>query len=60
MYLERMIGARLEGEAFRQFKAIGGWKDLQDSVRSPAGQPASQPAGAPGTPSSRLFVPRRR
>nr|XP_057925209.1 leukotriene A-4 hydrolase [Doryrhamphus excisus] len=32
VYLERMIGRRLEGEAFRQFKALGGWKDLQDSV----------------------------
>ncbi|XP_061124778.1 leukotriene A-4 hydrolase isoform X1 [Syngnathus typhle] len=32
VYLERMIGRRLEGEAFRQFKAMGGWKDLQDSV----------------------------
>ncbi|XP_077450189.1 leukotriene A-4 hydrolase isoform X2 [Stigmatopora argus] len=32
VYLERMIGRRLEGEPFRQFKASGGWKDLQDSV----------------------------
>ncbi|XP_054623454.1 leukotriene A-4 hydrolase isoform X2 [Dunckerocampus dactyliophorus] len=32
VYLERMIGRRLEGEAFRQFKALGGWKDLHDSV----------------------------
>ncbi|XP_061662306.1 leukotriene A-4 hydrolase isoform X2 [Syngnathoides biaculeatus] len=32
VYLERMIGRRLEGEHFRQFKAMGGWKDLQDSV----------------------------
>ncbi|XP_061618648.1 leukotriene A-4 hydrolase [Phyllopteryx taeniolatus] len=32
VYLERMIGRRLEGEQFRQFKAMGGWKDLQDSV----------------------------
>ncbi|XP_051911021.1 leukotriene A-4 hydrolase isoform X1 [Hippocampus zosterae] len=32
VYLERMICARLEGEPFRQFKAMGGWKDLQDSV----------------------------
>uniref|UniRef100_A0A665V068 Leukotriene A-4 hydrolase n=1 Tax=Echeneis naucrates TaxID=173247 RepID=A0A665V068_ECHNA len=34
VYLERMIGRSLEGEAFRQFKAIGGWKDLQDSVNT--------------------------
>ncbi|XP_057709683.1 leukotriene A-4 hydrolase [Corythoichthys intestinalis] len=32
VYLERMIGRRLEGEPFRQFKASGGWKDLRDSV----------------------------
>ncbi|KAM7367457.1 hypothetical protein PAMP_015357 [Pampus punctatissimus] len=32
VYLERMIGRCLESEQFRQFKAIGGWKDLQDSV----------------------------
>ncbi|XP_014898855.1 leukotriene A-4 hydrolase [Poecilia latipinna] len=34
VYLERMIGRRMEGEQFRQFKAIGGWKDLQDSVNT--------------------------
>ncbi|XP_077356437.1 leukotriene A-4 hydrolase [Festucalex cinctus] len=34
VYLERMIGRRLEGEPFRQFKAMGGWKDLQDSVNT--------------------------
>ncbi|CAK6983123.1 leukotriene A-4 hydrolase [Scomber scombrus] len=34
VYLERMIGRRLESEQFRQFKAIGGWKDLQDSVNT--------------------------
>lgn len=33
VYLERMIGRQMESEQFRQFKAIGGWKDLQDSVR---------------------------
>lgn len=33
VYLERMIGRCMEGEQFRQFKAMGGWKDLQDSVR---------------------------
>lgn len=34
VYLERMIGRSMEGEQFRQFKAMGGWKDLQDSVRA--------------------------
>lgn len=34
VYLERMIGRCLESEQFRQFKAMGGWKDLQDSVRT--------------------------
>ncbi|XP_028307424.1 leukotriene A-4 hydrolase [Gouania willdenowi] len=34
VYLERMIGRCMEGEQFRQFKAIGGWKDLQDSVNT--------------------------
>lgn len=33
VYLERMIGRSLVSEQFRQFKAMGGWKDLQDSVR---------------------------
>ena len=28
-----MIDRRMKGEQFRQFKAMGGWKDLQDSVR---------------------------
>lgn len=32
VYLERMIGRQMYGEPFRQFKAMGGWKDLQDSV----------------------------
>lgn len=32
MYLERMIGRSMESEQFRQFKAMGGWKELQDSV----------------------------
>ena len=32
MYLERMIGRCMESEQFRQFKAIGGWKDLQEAV----------------------------
>ncbi|KAG7274192.1 hypothetical protein CRUP_008568 [Coryphaenoides rupestris] len=34
VYLERMIGRVLESEQFRQFKAIGGWKDLQESVNT--------------------------
>lgn len=34
VYLERMIGRQMYGEQFRQFKAMGGWKDLQDSVRT--------------------------
>ncbi|XP_061085836.1 leukotriene A-4 hydrolase [Conger conger] len=36
VYLERMIGRSLEpeGEQFRQFKAIGGWKELQESVKT--------------------------
>lgn len=34
VYLERMIGRSMESEQFRQFKAIGGWKDLQDSVNT--------------------------
>ncbi|PWA22203.1 hypothetical protein CCH79_00017434 [Gambusia affinis] len=34
VYLERMIGRRMQGEQFRQFAAMGGWKDLQDSVRT--------------------------
>ncbi|CAN9508361.1 unnamed protein product [Ophioblennius macclurei] len=34
VYLERMIGRSLESEQFRQFKAMGGWKDLQDSVNT--------------------------
>ncbi|XP_008313645.1 leukotriene A-4 hydrolase [Cynoglossus semilaevis] len=34
VYLERMIGRSMEGEQFRQFDAMGGWKDLQDSVNT--------------------------
>ncbi|XP_068611239.1 dual specificity tyrosine-phosphorylation-regulated kinase 2 [Brachionichthys hirsutus] len=34
VYLERMIGRSMEGEPFRQFKARGGWKELQDSVNT--------------------------
>uniref|UniRef100_A0A8C9WN95 Leukotriene A(4) hydrolase n=2 Tax=Scleropages formosus TaxID=113540 RepID=A0A8C9WN95_SCLFO len=32
VYLERMIARALESEQYRQFKAIGGWKELQDTV----------------------------
>uniref|UniRef100_A0A8C7FDP2 Leukotriene A-4 hydrolase n=1 Tax=Oncorhynchus kisutch TaxID=8019 RepID=A0A8C7FDP2_ONCKI len=34
VYLERMIGRSMESEQFRQFKAMGGWKDLQESVNT--------------------------
>ncbi|XP_030641072.1 leukotriene A-4 hydrolase [Chanos chanos] len=34
VYLERMIGRCMESEQFRQFKAIGGWKELQESVNT--------------------------
>ncbi|XP_029522066.1 leukotriene A-4 hydrolase-like [Oncorhynchus nerka] len=34
VYLERMIGRSLESEQFRQFKAMGGWKELQESVNT--------------------------
>uniref|UniRef100_A0A7N8XHD9 Leukotriene A-4 hydrolase n=1 Tax=Mastacembelus armatus TaxID=205130 RepID=A0A7N8XHD9_9TELE len=34
VYLERMIGRCMKSEQFRQFDAIGGWKDLQDSVNT--------------------------
>uniref|UniRef100_A0AAY4EXJ2 Leukotriene A(4) hydrolase n=1 Tax=Denticeps clupeoides TaxID=299321 RepID=A0AAY4EXJ2_9TELE len=34
VYLERMIGRCLESEQFRQFKAMGGWKELQESVNT--------------------------
>ncbi|CAJ1054375.1 leukotriene A-4 hydrolase [Xyrichtys novacula] len=34
VYLERMIGRCMESEQFRQFKAMGGWKELQDSVNT--------------------------
>ncbi|XP_026875586.2 leukotriene A-4 hydrolase [Electrophorus electricus] len=32
VYLERMIGRALESEQFRQFKAMGGWKELHESI----------------------------
>ncbi|XP_034019465.1 leukotriene A-4 hydrolase [Thalassophryne amazonica] len=34
VYLERMIGRSLQSEQFRQFQALGGWKDLQDSINT--------------------------
>uniref|UniRef100_A0AAY5K853 Leukotriene A-4 hydrolase n=1 Tax=Esox lucius TaxID=8010 RepID=A0AAY5K853_ESOLU len=34
VYLERMIGRSMESEKFRQFKALGGWKELQESVNT--------------------------
>uniref|UniRef100_A0A8C7M9A4 Leukotriene A(4) hydrolase n=1 Tax=Oncorhynchus kisutch TaxID=8019 RepID=A0A8C7M9A4_ONCKI len=34
VYLERMIGRSMESEQFRQFKAMGGWKELQESVNT--------------------------
>ncbi|KAL4659337.1 leukotriene A-4 hydrolase [Arapaima gigas] len=33
VYLERMIAKSLENEQYRQFKAIGGWKELQEAVK---------------------------
>uniref|UniRef100_A0A8C9G3M1 Leukotriene A4 hydrolase n=1 Tax=Pavo cristatus TaxID=9049 RepID=A0A8C9G3M1_PAVCR len=32
VYLERRIGGRLFGEQFRHFKALGGWRQLQNTV----------------------------
>ncbi|KAJ0057050.1 hypothetical protein NL108_000897, partial [Boleophthalmus pectinirostris] len=34
VYLERMIARCMESEQSRQFKAMGGWKELQDSVNT--------------------------
>ncbi|XP_077091079.1 leukotriene A-4 hydrolase [Siphateles boraxobius] len=33
VYIERMIARCMESEQLRQFKAIGGWKELQESVK---------------------------
>ncbi|KAI2665536.1 Leukotriene A-4 hydrolase [Labeo rohita] len=33
VYLERMIARCMESEQLRQFKGIGGWKELQESVK---------------------------
>lgn len=32
VYIERMIARCMESEQLRQFKGIGGWKELQESV----------------------------
>ncbi|XP_062989817.1 leukotriene A-4 hydrolase [Elgaria multicarinata webbii] len=32
VYLERMIGGRLFGEQFRHFQALGGWRELQNTI----------------------------
>ncbi|KAG8439488.1 hypothetical protein GDO86_005628 [Hymenochirus boettgeri] len=34
VYLERRIDGLLYGEEFRQFKALGGWKELQNAVNT--------------------------
>lgn len=34
VYLERLIAGRMFSEQFRQFKAIGGWKELLHSVQT--------------------------
>ncbi|XP_021247667.1 leukotriene A-4 hydrolase isoform X1 [Numida meleagris] len=34
VYLERRIGGRLFGEQFRHFKALGGWRELQNVVNN--------------------------
>nr|CAI11594.1 novel protein (zgc:85809) [Danio rerio] len=33
VYIERMIARCMEGEQLRQFKGIGGWKELHESVK---------------------------
>lgn len=63
VYLERMIGRCLEGEQFRQFKALGGWKDLQESVSfrstntAGASDAASSLPPSPPLPSFSLLLP---
>uniref|UniRef100_A0A8C8BRN9 Leukotriene A-4 hydrolase n=1 Tax=Otus sunia TaxID=257818 RepID=A0A8C8BRN9_9STRI len=34
VYLERRIGGRLFGEQFRHFQALGGWRDLQNTINT--------------------------
>ncbi|XP_066490275.1 leukotriene A-4 hydrolase [Tiliqua scincoides] len=34
VYLERRIGGRLFGEQFRHFQALGGWRELQNSINT--------------------------
>ncbi|KAL8221710.1 UNVERIFIED_CONTAM: Leukotriene A-4 hydrolase [Gekko kuhli] len=37
VYLERRIGGRLFGEQFRQFQALGGWRELQNTINTLGG-----------------------
>ncbi|KAF7248515.1 Leukotriene A-4 hydrolase [Varanus komodoensis] len=34
VYLERRIGGRLFGEQFRHFQALGGWRELQNTIKT--------------------------
>ncbi|XP_025921860.1 leukotriene A-4 hydrolase [Apteryx rowi] len=34
VYLERRIGGRLFGEQLRQFQALGGWRELQNTINT--------------------------
>ncbi|XP_053112798.1 leukotriene A-4 hydrolase isoform X2 [Hemicordylus capensis] len=34
VYLERRIGGRLFGEEFRHFQALGGWRELQNTINT--------------------------
>ncbi|ETE65792.1 Leukotriene A-4 hydrolase, partial [Ophiophagus hannah] len=34
VYLERRIGGRLFGEQFRHFQALGGWRELQNTINN--------------------------
>ncbi|XP_034629052.1 leukotriene A-4 hydrolase-like [Trachemys scripta elegans] len=34
VYLERRIGGRLFGEPFRHFQALGGWRELQNTINT--------------------------
>ncbi|RMC03207.1 hypothetical protein DUI87_20401 [Hirundo rustica rustica] len=34
VYLERRIGGRLFGEQFRHFQALGGWRELQNTINT--------------------------
>ncbi|XP_054843985.1 leukotriene A-4 hydrolase isoform X1 [Eublepharis macularius] len=37
VYLERRIGGRLFGEQFRHFQALGGWRELQNTINTLGG-----------------------